>query len=97
MKRTARIVLGSFVCSLLFCGVAAAQTYTPEGKPTYSEAQIAKAIAACVTQIEQAAKTAQQFPMPKFGNFVEPTVTEQLQACIVGNLEGRLLEIEPLG
>ena len=93
MKRAAKVVLAS----LLFCGVAAAQTYTPDGKPTYSEAQIEKAISACVARAEQVAETKKQFPMPDFGPIIEPSLTEQLQACIVGNLEGHLLEIEPLG
>ena len=91
-----RVLGGLFASSLLLWSVALAQTL-PEGEPTYSEAQIKKAVAACVTQIEQAAKTAQQFPMPRFGNFAEPPLTEQLQACVIGNLEGHLLEIEPLG
>ena len=93
MKRAAKIILAS----LLFYGVAAAQTYTPEGEPTYSETQIRKAISAYIAQAEQVAETKKQFPMPDFGPIIEPPLTEQLQACVVGNLEGYPIEAVPLG
>ena len=92
MKCAAKIVLAS----LLFYGVAAAQTYTPEGEPTYSETQIRKAISACMAQAEQVAETKKQFPMPT-NETVQPPLTEQLQACVIGNLEGYLTEAVPLG